>query len=136
MRFGILMKKYHGYRLWRGVLYTAAICWGSTLFLPKLAAGQSSVVIAWNSAVVNSIRDSNLGAPMAARALAILHTCMYDAWAPYDDRAVGTQLAGALRRPASEQTLENKKKAISYAAYRALADVLPADRESVYKPLM
>ena len=29
---------------------------------------------------------------MVARALAIVHTCMYDAWAAYDDRARGTQL--------------------------------------------
>ena len=73
---------------------------------------------------------------MVARALAITHTCMYDAWAAYDDRAVGTQLAGALRRPASERTEANKERAISYAAYRALVDVLPGDADSVYVPLM
>jgi hypothetical protein len=73
---------------------------------------------------------------MVARALAVVHTCMYDAWAAYDDRAVGTQLSGALRRQAAERTLANKEEAISYAAYRALADVLPADANSVYKALM
>jgi uncharacterized protein DUF6851 len=88
---------------------------------------------------------------MVARALAIVHTCVYDAWAAYDDRAVGTQLSGAFCRPASERTLTNKEKAISYAAYRALADVMPntwlapppvvcppipPTPESVYKPLM
>jgi hypothetical protein len=77
-----------------------------------------------------------MGAPVAARALAIVHTCMYDAWAAYDEHAAGTQLRGALRRPASERTEANKERAISYAAYRALADVLPVDTESVYKPLM
>jgi hypothetical protein len=61
---------------------------------------------------------------------------MYDAWAAYDDRAIGTQLADALRRPASERTLANKEQAISYAAYRALVDVLPVDTNSVYIPLM
>ena len=61
---------------------------------------------------------------------------MYDAWAAYDERAVGTQLAGALRRPASERTIANKEQAISYAAYRALTDVLPVDTNSVYIPLM
>jgi len=45
-------------------------------------------------------------------------------------------MSGALRRPSSERTLANKEKAISYAAFRALSDVLPADTESVYKPLM
>jgi len=74
--------------------------------------------------------------PVVARALAIVHTCIYDAWAAYDERAVGTQLAGALRRPASERTLANKKQAISYAAYRALVDVLPVDINSAYIPLM
>src|SRR5690348_2886726 len=73
---------------------------------------------------------------MAARALAIVHTCIYDAWAAYDEKAVGTQLHGVLRRSASERTEANKERAVSYAAYRALSDVLPADVESVYNPLM
>jgi hypothetical protein len=58
------------------------------------------------------------------------------AWAAYDERAMGTQLVGALRRPASERTLANKGKAVSYAAYRALTDMLPGDKESLYLPLM
>jgi hypothetical protein len=61
---------------------------------------------------------------------------MYDAWAAYDEHAVGTQLGAALRRPASERTLANKEKAVSYAAYRALVDLLPVDTSSVYIPLM
>jgi hypothetical protein len=61
---------------------------------------------------------------------------MYDAWAAYDEKTVGTQLGGVLRRPANERTESNKERAISYAAYRALTDVLPGDTESVYKPLM
>jgi hypothetical protein len=96
----------------------------------------ASAPLQWNSAALQGIRDAKLGAPVVARALAIVHTCMYDAWAAYDERAVGTQLAGALRRPASERTLANKERAISYAAYRALADVLPVDTNSVYIPLM
>jgi hypothetical protein len=90
----------------------------------------------WNSAALQGVRDAKLGAPIVARAMAIVHTCMYDALAAYDDRAVGTQLRGALRRPASERTLANKERAISYAAYRALTDVLPVDTNSVYTPLM
>jgi len=73
---------------------------------------------------------------MVSRALAMLGTCMYDAWAAYDERAVGTELSGALRRPSAEHSLADKEKAISYAAYRALTDVFPVDAESVYKPLM
>jgi hypothetical protein len=103
-----------------------------SLTSPTRAGG----VIQWNNAALQGIRDAKLGAPVVARALAIVHTCMYDAWAAYDERAVGTQLGGALRRPASERTLANKEQAVSYAAYRALVDVLPVDTNSVYIPLM
>jgi hypothetical protein len=108
------------------------------LSLPCAHGGVQSrrVPLQWNSAALQGIRDAKLGAPVVARALAIVHTCMYDAWAAYDERAVGTQLAGALRRPDSERTLANKEQAISYAAYRALVDVLPVDTNSVYIPLM
>jgi len=95
-----------------------------------------NAVISWDNAALQGIRDSKLGAPMVARALAVAHTCMYDAWAAYDEHAVGTQLLGALRRPAAERTGADKEEAISYAAFRALSDVLPVDTNSVYIPLM
>jgi hypothetical protein len=95
-----------------------------------------NAVSQWNNAALQGVRDAKLGAPMMGRALAIVHTCMYDAWSGYDERAVGTQLRGALRRPASERTRANKDRAISYAVFRALEDVLPADTDSVYSPLM
>jgi len=58
-------------------------------------SAEPNVVIEWNNATLQGIRDAKLGAPVVARALAIVHTCMYDAWAAYDGRAVGTQLSGA-----------------------------------------
>jgi hypothetical protein len=63
-----------------------------------------------------------------SRQMAIPMTAMYDAWAAYDDRAVGTRLGGALRRPVAERTRANKEIAISYAVYRALVDIFPEDR--------
>jgi hypothetical protein len=117
---------------------TAILLVGS--FLPIVAqvnfSSRQNVGIQWDNAALQGVRDSKLGAPMVSRALAIVHTCMYDAWAAYDDRAVGTQLRGALRRPAAERTLENKNKAVSYAAYRALNDLFGFDTASVYQPLM
>lgn len=95
-----------------------------------------SIVTRWTETALQGVRDAKLGAPMVSRALAMVHTCMYDAWAAYDERAVGTQLRGALQRPASERTAANKEKAISYAALRALEDVLPVDTDSAYVPLM
>jgi len=111
------------------------------LSLQSLAAGvttttEGNVAVEWNSAAVQGIRDAKLGTPVVARALAVVQSCMFDAWAAYDERAIGTQLGGALRRPAPERTLANKEQAISYAAYRALNDMLPVDTNSVYIPLM
>src|SRR2546422_10577747 len=73
---------------------------------------------------------------MVARALAVVHTCIFDAWAAYDHRALGTRLGGALRRPPPERTLANINTAISFAAYRAAVDLFPGDRASVFDPLM
>lgn len=72
---------------------------------------------------------------MVARALAIAHTAMYDAWAVYDRTAAPTTLDPKLRRPASERTNENKARAISHAAYRTLSDLFPQD-EPKFSSLM
>src|ERR1700730_12001108 len=95
-----------------------------------------NVVIELDNAALQSVRDSKLGPPMVARALAIVHTCMYDAWAAYDDRARGTQLGKALRQPYGLRTLENKKEAISFAAYRAVVDLFQLDAGTLYRSLM
>jgi hypothetical protein len=86
-----------------------------------------SLVIRWDDAALEAIRRTRLGPPMIARALAVAHTAMYDAWSVYDARAVATRLDPSLRRPASERTEENKARAISQAAYRALSDLLPQE---------
>lgn len=99
-------------------------------------APRPTVIVQWNAAAVQGVRDAAPGPPMVARDLAIVHTCMFDAWAAYDAKAVGTQLGGSLRRPAAERTLANKQKAVSYAAYRALLDLLPIDKATLYDPLM
>jgi hypothetical protein len=85
-----------------------------------------SIVTDWNDVTLQSIRASRIGPPMVARALAIVQTCMYDAWACYDEVANGTEFNSILRRPAAERTQMNKEIAISFAAYRALLDLFPA----------
>ena len=45
---------------------------------------------------------------------------MFDAWAAYDTRAIGTRYGNKLRRPPQEHTLENKNKAVSFAAHATL----------------
>ncbi|HEU5316879.1 MAG TPA: haloperoxidase, partial [Chloroflexota bacterium] len=85
-----------------------------------------NAVLRWNQVALDTIRRTRPAPPVASRALAILHTAIYDAWAAYDATAVGTRLGGALRRPAWEQTAENKQEALSFAAFRALTDLWPA----------
>jgi hypothetical protein len=87
------------------------------------------VVLEWNSAALRAIRDLQPVGPFAARSLAIVHTCMFDAWAAYDATALGTQFEDRLRRPEAEQTAANKAKAVSFAAYRALVDLFPTEQE-------
>jgi hypothetical protein len=100
--------------------------------LPK----PDGVVLRWNAAVLQGVRDSRLGPPMVARALSIAHTCIYDAWAVYDRAAAGTQLGRSLKRPPAERTTANKQRAISFAAYRAAVDLFPGDKATVFDPLM
>jgi hypothetical protein len=74
---------------------------------------------------------------IGSRNLGIVVTAMYDAWAAYDARAVGTRLGGKLRRPPGERTLAYKEKAIATATCRVLLDMYPEDaawiRERVRK---
>ena len=94
------------------------------LLLLSTPAG-ATIVSEWNAAALDEVKASKVGPPIVARALAIAHTCMYDAWAAYDGDAVGTVLGGALRRPESERTDANKAEAISFAAYRCLLNLFP-----------
>jgi hypothetical protein len=87
---------------------------------------EENAVLQWNNALLEAVRTGTLGPPMVARALAVVHTCGYDAWAAYDDTAAGTRLGVSLRRPAGERTEANRAEAFSYGAYRAAVDLYPA----------
>ncbi len=63
-----------------------------------------------------------------SRQMVIPLTAMYDAWAAYDEKAVGTRQDGKLRRPADERTQANREKAIGYAVFRTLLSIFPQDR--------
>jgi hypothetical protein len=100
--------------------------------LPKAASAapaNASVVLSWNDALLAAIPATRMPGPAPNRALAIVHTAVYDAWTPYTKRARPTQ-SGPTRRPKSERTLDNKSEATSYAAYRTLLDLFPSQKES------
>jgi hypothetical protein len=96
-----------------------------------------NVILKWDEQLLSVIRayPGKTGPTITARAIGILHTATYDAWAYYDATAVDTRQnlrppppTPSPRRPASERTLENKSKAISFAAYRVLTDLFPPDK--------
>jgi len=120
------------------LLLVPELAWarGQSLVVAAKEETGDSVVLKWNAAALQGVRDSKLGPPMVARALAVVHTSVYDAWAAYDRRAIGTRLGGALRRPHREHTRANKEIAISFAAFRAAVDLFPGDRLTVFDPLM
>src|SRR5256712_9102468 len=91
----------------------------------QVASASDNVVLQWDNAALQAIRVTKPGPPIVARALAIVHTAMYDAWTAYDDQAVGTRLGGSLRRPVVERTLVSKNEAVSFAANQALVDLFP-----------
>jgi hypothetical protein len=95
----------------------------------------NSIVLDWNNTALEAVQQEHMGPSQAARALAMAHTCIYDAWAAYDPVAISTVRSLELRRPASESTAANKSKALSYAAYRCLADVFPR-RASLFRARM
>src|SRR5215217_1615838 len=84
------------------------------------------VVLRWDEEALTAVRATKPPPTVVARALAMVHTAMYDAWAAYDAKALGTRTGASLRRPASEYTSNYKSKAISYAAYRVLLDLFPS----------
>src|SRR5688572_33424886 len=65
------------------------------------------------------VERSGARPPVLSRQMMIWAVSMFDAWAAYDDKAVGSRLGGSLRRPPAERTLANKNKAIGYASYRS-----------------
>jgi hypothetical protein len=95
------------------------------------------VLLRWDQETLNAIRLARSAPAVAARALAIVHTATYDAWAPYDGVAVDTRgrlrADPSLRRPATERTVNYKSMAISYAAYRALLDLFPGQASNFVK---
>jgi hypothetical protein len=108
---------------------------------PAQAATGDSVVLAWNQQVLNAIKQTKTGPTIAARALAVVHTAIYDAWAAYDPVAVDSRgrlrANPDLRQPATERTQINKEKAVSFAAYAALIDLFPGqDQQNAFATQM
>jgi PAP2 superfamily len=94
----------------------------------QIAAASGTVVVQWNQVLLQAVRNTRFAPMLTARALAVTHTCMYDAWAAYDPVADGVHWPMSLRQPSGEHADANKAEAISFAAYAALVDLFPSER--------
>jgi hypothetical protein len=128
------------HRWFVGVLVTVLACASLTIAhadqgAAKLGSKQHTPSAAYKwldialEATAREHERNNPRPTIGARNMGIVLTCMYDAWAAYDKKAVGTRLGGKLRRPPTERTQANKEKAIAYAVYRALLDMYKEDAE-------
>jgi hypothetical protein len=112
------------------VLSLAAVLTAAPAARPLDVPGQQpgdNAVLLWDEANLQAIRDTKPGPTIVSRTLAVVQTCVFDAWAAYDRVAVPTMDHPGWRRPASEVTDARKAKAVSYAAYRALTDLFPTE---------
>lgn len=83
-----------------------------------------NAVLRWNDTMLATVRLTRAAPPVNSRALAILNTAIYDAWAAYNATAKTTQVnpSGLGDQPPSvtEQTI-----AISHAAHAVLTTLTP-----------
>ena len=93
-----------------------------------------NTVLTWNNTAMETARRNNFAGLLMVRTLAMMHTAMFDAWAQYDTVAVPT-LGQSQRRPNSESTVENKRQAISYAAFRVLVDLFPSEKANLERQM-
>lgn len=70
---------------------------------------------------------------ITSRYLGLIFTSIFDAWSRYDSSAEPVYLTEIDRRPANEQTLENKEIAISYAAFGAMKEYYYSDTKMFEK---
>ena len=83
------------------------------------AATPLATVRAWNAL---ALRTPGVVPPnhAPARALALVHTCMYNAWAAYDDNARQTAHGVAVRLPHAARDAASKAAAMGHAAHAVL----------------
>ena len=84
-----------------------------------------NVALQWNDVTVFTIKTTSVAPTVAARALFVVHSAMYDAWAAYDTKAIGSVPGAPRRQPQSASSPLFKSAAVSYAAFRTLSDLFP-----------
>jgi len=93
--------------------------------------GANNMAYRWGTVILQATaNDTERFKPrptVTSRYLGLICTSVFDAWSRYDAKATPVYLNGVERRPDTEQTILNKEKAISYAAFRALNEYYYSD---------
>lgn len=71
------------------------------------------------------------GPPQVARSQGVVYTCIYDAWAAFDNIAKPLH-STTPRRPVAQRTEANRRKTVVRAAYRGLIDQFPP---AIFEPV-
>jgi len=78
----------------------------------------------WNRTALEAVTHGTLGPPMVARALAVVHTAMFDAWAAYDEVAVGTRLG----EPGSGERFADRRRSAPWKTRSRRSAMRPTGR--------
>jgi hypothetical protein len=81
------------------------------------------LTLQWNQLALDAIQYTKTSPPLAARALAMLHTAMYDAWSVYHPNAISTTTALYIKAKPGQCNKDNTRMAFSFAAYRVLTEL-------------
>ena len=94
-----------------------------------------SNVVLWNRAMLQAVQNTVMPVTIAARALAMVHEAIYNAWAHYDRWAYFTQ-PWLRKRGSAEWNSINKRVAISHAAHGVLTELFPTQVQALFDPLL
>ncbi|WP_062056982.1 vanadium-dependent haloperoxidase [Aquimarina longa] len=96
----------------------------------------------WNRLTCDAIHYVGMSPTVAARALAMVHTAMYDAWTNYNDGGceVSTTTGSYFKQSEAECTSRNRETAYSHAAYTVAQELfwlqLPPEKKNMFRDFM
>lgn len=95
------------------------------------STGKNNLAYRWAEASLTATaKDTERFKPrptITSRYLALVYVSMYDAWTRFDSSAIPVYLKDIDRVAEKERTQQNKEKAVSYAAFRALNEYYYSD---------
>ena len=86
-------------------------------------SAKDNAALQWNDELQTCLRLAKPAPTVSARALYLVHTAAYDAWAAYDSSADPTITKGWKRQATNQRTTANKVTAVSHATYAVARDL-------------